>query len=220
VSYVSTQGYGGAGAASYGDGMRSLRALRTTALVTAAPLVLAVAGLVHPRHLTAATAGDWAGLHVVLLPVFPFLVLGLVVPLWGRPRRDAEGALTVLAWAGCLGYAAYYSGLDAVAGISAGTLVDHGVHGAAGRLFAVGDELGRAGVYALAVACVATCAVLYRRHGVRVLPGAVVLLAACWSFADSHIFWPRGVLTMLGFALSFALLTAPTFRREGREENS
>ncbi|MET9789689.1 hypothetical protein [Streptomyces canus] len=40
------------------------------------------------------------------------------------------------------------------------------------------------------------------------LPGAVVLLAACWSFIDSHIFWPRGVLTMLGFALAFALLTA------------
>jgi hypothetical protein len=194
--------------------MRSLRALRTTALVTAAPLLLAVAGLVHPRHLTAATAGAWAGLHTALLPVFPFLVLGLIVPLWGRPRRDAEGALTVLAWAGCLGYAAYYSGLDAVAGISAGTVVDHGVHGAAGRLFAVGDDLGRTGVYALAVAGVATCAVLYRRHGVRVLPGAVVLLAACWSFVDSHIFWPRGVLTMLGFAVAFTLLTVATLRRE------
>jgi putative ABC transport system permease protein len=118
-----------------------MRVLRTTALVTAAPILLAVAGLVHPRHLTPTTAGDWAGLHIALLPVFPFLVLGLVVPLWGRPRRDAEGALTVLAWLGSLGYAAYYSGLDAVAGISAGTVVDHGVHGAAGRLFATGDAL-------------------------------------------------------------------------------
>jgi hypothetical protein len=192
--------------------MRSLGVLRTTALVTAAPLVLAVAGLVHPRHLTAATAGDWAGLHIALLPVFPFLVLGLLVPLWGRPGRDAEGALTVLAWAGCLVYAAYYSGLDAVAGISAGTVVDHGVHGAAGRLFAVGNELGRSGVYALAVACLATCAVLWRRHGVRVLPGAAVLLVACWSFVDSHIFWPWGVFTMLGFALAFALLSAAASR--------
>lgn len=75
----------------------------------------------------------------------------------------------------------------------------------------IGDELGRVGVYALGVACLATCAVLYRRHGARMLPGAVVLLAACWSFVDSHIFWPRGVLTMLGFALAFALLTAATF---------
>ena len=192
--------------------MRSLRTLRVTAVVITAPLLLAAAGLIHPRHLTAATAGDWAGLHIVLLPVFPLLVLGLLVPLWGRPRRDAEGVLTVLSWTGCLCFAAYYSGLDAVAGISAGTVVDHGVHGAAGRLFATGDELGRTGVYGLAVASLATCAVLWRRQGVRVLPGAAVLLAACWSFVDSHIFWPRGVFTMLGFAAAFALLTVAASR--------
>lgn len=192
--------------------MRSLRTARVTALVTAPPLLLAVAGLVHPRHLTSATAGDWAGLHIVLLPVFPLLVLGLVVPLWGRPRRDADGVLTVLAWAGCACFAAYYSGLDAVAGISAGTVVDHGVHGAAGRLFATGDELGRTGVYGLAVASLAACAVLWRRHGARILPGAAVLFAACWSFVDSHIFWPKGVFTMLGFAAAFALLTVAAAR--------
>ncbi|MFC8145627.1 hypothetical protein ACFUKV_28390 [Streptomyces paradoxus] len=180
--------------------------LRTTALVTAPPLLLAVAGLTHPRHLTAATADHWAGLHIVLLPAFPLLALGLLVPLWGRPRRDVEGALTVLAWAGCFGYAAYYTGLDAVAGIGAGTAAGTGVRGVVGRLFATGDELGRAGVYALAVAALATGLVLLRRHGVRVLPGAVMVLGACWSFADSHIFWPQGVLTMLGFALGFGLL--------------
>ncbi|MGW3122804.1 hypothetical protein ACWDBW_37780 [Streptomyces sp. NPDC001107] len=189
-----------------------MRTLRTTALVTAPPLLLALAGLVHPRHLTAATAGHWAELHKVLLPVFPLLVLGLLVPVWGRPRRDIDGFLTVLAWAGCLDFAAYYSGLDAVAGISAGTVVDRGVHGAVGRLFATGDELGRAGVYGLTVAALATCAVLFRRHGVRVLPGAVVVLGACWSFVDSHIFWPRGVFTMLGFAVGFGLLTVAASR--------
>ncbi|MEW2116302.1 hypothetical protein AB0945_14150 [Streptomyces sp. NPDC005474] len=192
--------------------MRSFRTVRVTALVTVAPLLLAGAGLIHPRHLSAATAGHWAGLHIALLPVFPLLVLGLIVPLWGRPRPDAEGALTVVSWAGCLWFAAYYSGLDAVAGISAGTVVDHGVHGAAGHLFVVGDELGRSGVYGLAVASFATCAVLWRRHGVRVLPGAAVLFAACWSFVDSHIFWPKGVFTMVGFAVAFALLTVAAAR--------
>lgn len=120
--------------------------------------------------------------------------------------------MTLLAWAGCLCFAAYYSGLDAVAGISAGTVVDHGVHGAAGRLFATGDELGRTGVYGLAVASLATCVVLWRRHGARVVPGGAVLLVACWSFVDSHIFWPKGVFTMLGFAVAFALLTAAASR--------
>ncbi|GAA3775124.1 hypothetical protein [Streptomyces chiangmaiensis] len=104
----------------------------------------------------------------------------------------------MVAWAGCFCYAAYYTGLDAVAGISAGTVAGSAVHAVVGRLFATGDELGRAGVYAPTVAA---CAVLLRRHGARVLPGAAVVLAACWSFAASHIFWPRGVFTMLGFAL-------------------
>ncbi|POX42479.1 hypothetical protein [Streptomyces sp. Ru72] len=198
--------------------MRFLRTCRVTVLVTAAPLSLAAAGLLHPRDLTAATAGHWAGLHIALLPVFPFLVLGLVAPLWGRPRRDADGALTVVSWAGCLCFAAYYSGLDAVAGIAAGTVADDGVRGATGRLFATGDELGRAGVYGLAVASLATCVVLWRRHGVRVLPGAVVLFAACWSFVDSHIFWPKGVSTMLGFAVAFALLTVASRPTEQARE--
>ena len=153
-----------------------MQTLRTTALVTAPPLLLAVAGLTHPRHLTAATADHWAGLHIVLLPAFPLLVLGLLVPLWGRPRRMPEGALTVLAWAGCFTYAAYYTGLDAVAGIGAGTAAGTGVRGVVGRLFATGDELGRAGVYALAIATLATGLVLLRRHGARVLPGVLVLL--------------------------------------------
>lgn len=195
--------------------MRSLRTLHPAVPATLAPLALAVAGLTHPRHLTSATAGQWAALHVVLLPVFPFLVLGLLIPLRHRPRRDAEGALTLIAWAGCLCFAAYYSGLDAVAGISAGTVVDHGVHGATGGLFATGDRLGRTGVYGLAVASLATCSVLWRRHGARVLPGGAVLAVCCWSFFDSHIFWPKGVLTMLGFAVAFALLTAAAFRPAG-----
>ncbi|MFG2961462.1 hypothetical protein ACGF5O_48070 [Streptomyces sp. NPDC048291] len=195
--------------------MRSLRTPRVLALVTTAPLLLAVAGLIHPRHLTAATASLWAGLHIVLLPVFPLLVLGLLVPVRGRPRRDVDGALTVISWAGCFCFAAYYSGLDAVAGISAGTVVHHGVHGAAGHLFAIGDQLGRAGVYGLAVAALATCAVLWRRHGVRVLPGAVFLFAACWSFVDSHIFWPKGVITMIGFAVAFVLLALAEPRPTG-----
>ncbi|MEW2812081.1 hypothetical protein AB0929_34115 [Streptomyces massasporeus] len=194
--------------------MTSLPALRTTALVTLAPLLLAAAGAMHPAHLTAATAGHWTALHIALLPVFPFLALGLVLPLRGRPFRGIDGVLALLAWAGSLCYSAYYAGLDAVAGISAGVVVDHGVHGTAGRLFATGDELGRAGVHGLTLAVLATSALLWRRHGVRVLPGAVVLLAACWSFWDSHIFWPRGVLTMLGFASGFALLTVASSASE------
>jgi hypothetical protein len=82
-----------------------------------------------------------------------------------------------------------------------------------------GDELGRAGVYALTLAALAASAVLLRRHGVRVLPGAVMVLGACWSFLDSHIFWPRGVFTMLAFAVGFGLLTVAASGRSGRLTN-
>lgn len=180
---------------------------RTLALSVTGPLLLALAGLVHPGGLTPDTAAEWTTLHVWLVPVWPLLALGLIVPLWGRPERNAAGAATVLAWAGAYGYAAFYTALDCVAGIAAGTaLRNTGSRSAVRPLYDLGDTLGYAGVYCLAAAVLAAAVPLFRRHGARVLPGVLVLLGCCWSFYDSHIFMPRGVLTMLGFALGFGLL--------------
>ncbi len=192
---------------------------RRIALVTAAPLLLSAAGIAHPHGLSRSTASDWAHLHIALLPVFPLLTVGLLVPLWHRPRLSLAGFATVVAWAGAFVYAAFYTGLDAVAGIAAGTAVEHaGETGSLGPvkrpLYDTGEALGQAGAYALIGAIAATAVVLLPKHGVRVLPGTVVLLAAGWSFVDSHIFWPRGVWTMLGFALGFALLAWGTAGRE------
>ncbi|MET7575386.1 hypothetical protein ABZT04_44100 [Streptomyces sp. NPDC005492] len=187
--------------------------LRRMCLVTAAPLLLAAAGLVHPHGLSRATAGEWAWLHIVLLPVFPLLVIGLLVPLWRRPGRDIAGIATVVTWLAAFTYAAYYTGLDAVAGIAAGTAVEHAPEQVSlaslkRPLFDTGDALGHAGTYALIVAVLATAVALAPRQRLRVLPGTAVLLVSGWSFIDSHIFWPQGVYTMLGFALGFALLNA------------
>jgi hypothetical protein len=177
-------------------------------VVVAAPLALAVAGLVHPHGLTASTAGRWADLHVWLLPVFPLVTLGFVVPLWRRPAGDLASVATVVAWVAAFGYACFYTGLDAVAGIAAGTAARNAPPGAdlgplVTPLFHAGDELGRLGAYAFLVAVVASAVALVIRHGWWTLPGSVVLMIAGYSFVDSHIFWPRGVLTMLGFALGF-----------------
>jgi hypothetical protein len=187
--------------------------------VTVPSLVLALAGmLVHPTHLDAATAQRWAVLHIALLPVFPLVAAGFVVPLLGRPR----GVATVVAWVSAFGYACFYTGLDAVAGVAAGTLVHHSAQPVdrgllVDPLYEVGNRLGRIGAGAFIVAAVATCAALWGRHGVRVVPGGVVLVVAGWSFLDSHIFWSRGVITMLGFAVGFALLLWGTAaRRPGR----
>jgi hypothetical protein len=189
--------------------------LRKIALATAAPLALAAAGIAHPHGLSRSTAADWIQLHVILLPIFPLLTIGLLVPLWNRPRRDPAGVATVLAWVGAFVYAAFYTGLDAVAGIAAGTAVEHSAETESlgvikHPLYAMGEALGQVGAYALIGAVVATAVALFPKHGARVVPGTVVLLAAGWSFTDSHIFWPRGVWTMLGFALGFALLILGT----------
>jgi hypothetical protein len=187
--------------------------LRRVAIVVAAPLALAAVGLVHPLSLRTPTAAMWAQMHVLLLPVFPLLALGFVVPLWGRPKRDLTGVATVVAWLAAFTYACFYTGLDAVAGIAAGTAWRDAPAGVdqekiVGPLYRMGDALGEFGVHAFLVAVVATCLALYPRAGVRILPGGLVLLVAGWSFVDSHIFRPRGVLTMLAIAVGFALLTA------------
>ena len=205
----------GAGPPSIGR----VRRFTAIGVVVAAPLALAVAGLVHPHGLTGSTAAHWEELHIWLLPVFPLVGLGFVVPLWGRPGRDLAGVASVVAWLAAFGYACFYTGLDAVAGIAAGSAARHAPPGAdlgrvAAPLFDTGDRLGRIGVYAFLVAVVAASVALLLRHGIRVLPGSVVLLIAGYSFVDSHIFWPRGVVTMLGFAVGFGWLAgiagAPT----------
>jgi hypothetical protein len=190
-----------------------MRTLRTVLLVVPVPLVLAAAGLVHPHLLSAATADRWAVLHIVLLPVFPLLALGLVVPLWGRPSRDAAGVATVAAWVCAFVYATFYTGLDTVAGVAAGTVARNAAAGAdigpsVQALFDTGDKLGYVGSYAFAAATLAVSVAMFLRYGARTLPGSLVLLAASYSFVDSHIFWPRGVLTMVAFAVGFALTAA------------
>jgi hypothetical protein len=184
-------------------------------LVTAGPILLAVGGLWHPGGLSPVTAHRWVLLHIVLLPIFPLLALGFVVLLRGRPRADLAGVATVVAWLGAGVYAVGYTGLDAVAGIAAGTVAgQHGDQAELRRLvlalYHVADQLGRTGVYALIVAVLAGTVALAVRHGIRVLAGTAVLLGAGYSFIDSHIFWPRGVFTMLAMAAGFALWTWAT----------
>jgi hypothetical protein len=116
-----------------------------------------------------------------------------------------------LRWPGLLaayGYATFYSGLDAVAGIAAGTVEDAsgGTSPVVGRLFEIGDTLGYVGAWCFLVANVCVVAGIAPRAGWRVVPGAAVLLLASVSFLDSHLFWPRGVYTMIGIAAGMFLL--------------
>jgi len=185
---------------------------RTAVLaVTGPPVLLAALGVSHPHHLTAGSAHWWTVLHTILLPLFPLLG----VAHWVLLRHESG----VLAWLGrvaALLYVALYGALDAVAGVGTGTVMQRsGAAHTAERpeihwLFAVGNQLGGAGAWSFLGASVATSAALARRYGRGVLPGAAVLLAGSVSFLDSHIYWPRGVVTMLALAAGFGLLARVT----------
>ncbi|WP_460440587.1 hypothetical protein [Amycolatopsis stemonae] len=179
-------------------------------LVALPGLLLAGFGAAHPAVLDAATASRWTTLHVLLLPVFPLPAVAqwfllAAAPPWIRwPGRLAA-----------FGYAAFYGGLDAVAGIAAGTVTEaqHGVTPVVGALFGIGDLLGHLGAGCFLAAAVLIAVAAAMRAGWRAAPGAVVLLVASVSFLDSHIFWPRGVLTMLGVAAGMFLLGLPAVTR-------
>jgi len=198
----------------------------TLVLVMLGPVLLALAGLVHPSGLSAATAHRWVWLHIVLLPIFPLLALGFVVLLREQPPTGASRVARIVAWICAAVYAIGYTGLDAVAGIAAGTVAGQPGDPTELRrlvlaLYETGDGLGAVGVYAFLAATLATSVALGSRHGLRVLPGTVVLLVAGWSFIDSHIFSPRGVQTMLAMAAGFALWTwAGARRREPSATNT
>jgi hypothetical protein len=69
------------------------------------------------------------------------------------------------------------------------------------------------GAWALALAAVATAVVAVRDGGRRALPGGLLLVISSGYFAIAgvHIYWPRGVFTMLVMALAFGwvALTVP-----------
>lgn len=188
------------------------------ALVGLPPLGLAAAGITHPGSLTPATAGYWRDLHVALLPVFP--LLGLAPWLVVRDR----GA--VLRWVtGLLGYifAAFYGALDVLAGIGAGAAETNRAGDLAiGTLFHQADLLARVGVRAYLAATVLAGAAAIgtaKPPPLRLVAvaGAVLTVSAAVSFQHSHIFWPRGVVTMLGLAAGWACLAwAVTATADGR----
>lgn len=193
------------------------RTALAVAVVVAPPLLLAAAGLAHPMYLTVETARSWQHLHALLAPVFPLLALGFVVPLRGRLSPNVESAARMVAWIGAFTYAVFYTALDLIAGFAAGTVARNSATssdlGAAIQpLFDAGDAFGRIGVYGFLLAAAAMTVALYLRHGPLTIPGGLILLAAGWSFRTSHIFWPRGVLTMLAISLAFAWCTTTSRR--------
>lgn len=189
------------------------------ALLLAAPgLVLAVAGLFHPHHLTYDTSWRWSALHVPGLLVFP--LVGWALAELVRGRRDPVAWLVRLA---AYVYATFYTALDVVSGIAAG-YVTHQLGPGVPRpdevrlMFRIGTPLGEVGSYAL----IATCALLVLDRAVRRAPApavsALVLLVpgAVLVHLD-HIFSPKGVAGMALLGVGTAVTAILTARRATSE---
>ncbi|GIH91780.1 hypothetical protein ACFFMN_28990 [Planobispora siamensis] len=181
------------------------------AALTLVPVVLAVAGLFHPHHLTQDTAGRWIALHLLLLPLFPLLAGSPLLLLRGLTGRWATTARV-----GCLVYAVFYTSLDAIAGVAYGTMVatadDPVALSRTGpALDVVGGTLGFIGAAGFLLASVATTKALAARYGGRrVATGGTILIAASVVWLGSHIYWPEGVITVLAIGSGFALLCIAT----------
>jgi len=184
----------------------STRRARPWVLVAAVlpPLLLAGLGVMHPRELGDGTAVRWTVLHLVLLPLFPLLGVAPWLVARRGPRL-AGGAALLLGFV----FAVFYTALDVPAGVGTGMLQQAGQTEGVPVLFRTGNELSLVGVYAYLTATVLAAGVALRRAGWSALPGAVVVVLAAVSFLGSHVYWPVGVLTMLGLALGWGLLLVP-----------
>ncbi|MGQ0630907.1 MAG: hypothetical protein ACT4P1_07680 [Sporichthyaceae bacterium] len=188
-----------------------LQRLRLAVVVAIPGLILAAVGGTHPHLLTVESARDWWTLHVPLLLVFPLLAGALALLL-----RGDNG---VLAWAARIagfGFAVGYTALDAIDGIAAGLVVE--TAGApqdaiTGRLFEIGDRIGRAGIWSLVAAALLTAAALWRTRGPWVIAGVIPFLYGTTLFYDHHIFAPDGVIGMLLIAAGTAMLALAPCRR-------
>ncbi|MDN4162775.1 hypothetical protein [Nocardioides abyssi] len=187
---------------------------RAYAAVLALPgIALGAVGLLHPHHLSYATADRWFTLHLPGLFVFPLVGVALAA-LVGR-RTDPVAWLVRLA---AYTYATCYTALDVVSGIAAGWVTRELGPGVprpdeVRLLFRLGTPLGEVGSWALVVTVVVLLADQLRRHGLRAA-GGVLLLPGAWLVHTDHIFAPGGVAgtVLLGLGTAALALARPAER--------
>lgn len=173
-----------------------------TAVGAAAPaIVCALIGIIHPTQLTEGTAGLWQGIHIALIPLFPLIGLGP----WLIARRVDRR----LGWLGALfgyGYATFYTSLDLLAGVAAGTVQLAGFDEAKGPLYAIARILAMVGIVSLIAGVVTASIAAILRAGLVAVPGAVLALAGAILHYYGHIYLGYGTLSMLLLAAGMVIL--------------
>lgn len=179
----------------------SRRAMHGAAAAAGPGLVLAAAGLFHPHSLSYATASRWTLLHVVALFVFP--LVGVALAWLVRGRGDPVAWLIRV---GAFVYAAAYTALDVISGISAGYVTWRLGEGVARPdevryLFTIGSRLGEVGSWALIACAMAVAIDALQRARLAALPGLLLVPGAVLVHVD-HIFAPTGVAGMVLIGLA------------------
>lgn len=173
-------------------------------LAISVPTVFAlIVGLTHPRDLSDLSAQYWRDIHIVLLPVFPLIG---AVP-WLLARRGPR-SLAIVAGIGGFGFGTFYTALDVLAGIGAGTVTLAGQSDAQGPLFRIGDALAVVGVVTFVIGLLAASASVIRRVGLRAVPGGLLAAFGGALILPGHVWFPIGTLALallLAGALTLAL---------------
>lgn len=172
------------------------------------PLILAVVGVTHPIHLSAATALYWRNLHIGVLPIFPLLGLApwLVVrarTVWTNARWLTVGVVIL-----CFVFGVFYTALDVLAGIGAGGLKLDGMGTASGIgvLYDLARALGGVGALSFIAVCLVVGVVSIRSFGAPAIVGAVLVLAGSVLLFRDHIYFPLGVLGQVCLAVGWVAL--------------
>ncbi|MET1072945.1 MAG: hypothetical protein ABWY11_09910, partial [Umezawaea sp.] len=74
-------------------------------------------------------------------------------------------------------------------------------------LFDIGNALGTPGAWCFLLASALLFGGIAWQARWKAVPGGVVLLFGAYLFLDSHIYWPKGVVAMLCFAVGLAALS-------------
>ncbi len=176
-------------------------------------LLTLIVGLTHPVSLTASTAEWWRNLHIILLPVFPLI--------GAAPWIVSRGSARPWRWIAAVGgflFAVYYTALDALAGIAAGSVQLAGHPEAKRSLYAIADILGPIGAIGLAVAWAAATIGVMRLTGVRAVTGGIAIIGALLVL-KSHVYFPVGTLglaLLIAGSAVLALLSTADRSRQAR----
>lgn len=174
----------------------------STALGASLPaIVCGMIGVLHPTVLTESTGSLWQGIHIVLIPLFPLIGIGP----WLIARR-VDRRLGFLGALFGYGYATFYTSLDLLAGVAAGTVQLAGFDAAKTPLYAIARILAMVGIVSLIAGVVTASIAAIVRAGLVALPGAVLALAGAVLHYYGHIYLGYGTIAMLLLAAGMVIL--------------